>query len=91
MMVVNNPDTGADTRNPRCTSRPTCTGNEIQGGEVCLYTIWYLMEHYGKIEAITRLVDERAFYIVPVINPDGRRLLHARAGRQAAHRPHAGR
>jgi hypothetical protein len=47
-------------------------GNEIQGGEVCLYTIWYLMEHYGKIDAITRLVDERAFYIVPTINPDGR-------------------
>ena len=47
-------------------------GNEIQGGEICLYTIWYLMENYGRIEEITRLVDERVFYIVPTVNPDGR-------------------
>ncbi|MCK7499570.1 MAG: hypothetical protein MZW92_61105 [Comamonadaceae bacterium] len=47
-------------------------GNEIQGGEVCLYTIWYLMENYGRIDDVTRLVDERVFYIIPTVNPDGR-------------------
>jgi hypothetical protein len=30
------------------------------------------MENYGRNEEITRLVDERAFYIVPTVNPDGR-------------------
>ena len=24
-------------------------GNEIQGAEVCLYTIWYLMENYDRL------------------------------------------
>jgi hypothetical protein len=72
LMVVNNPDTGPDTSKPAMYIEANIHGNEIQGGEVCLYTIWYLMEHYGKIDAITRLVDQRAFYIVPTINPDGR-------------------
>jgi hypothetical protein len=47
-------------------------GNEIQGAEVTLYTIWYLMENYGRIADVTKLVDERVFYIVPSVNPDGR-------------------
>ena len=44
----------------------------MQGAEVCLYTIWYLMENYGHIERITELVDQRVFYIAPSVNPDGR-------------------
>jgi hypothetical protein len=71
-MIVNNPDTGADTTKPAMYIEANIHGNEIQGGEICTYTIWYLMENYGKIDRITRLVNERAFYIVPTVNPDGR-------------------
>ncbi len=71
-MIVNNPDTGPDTSKPAMYIEANIHGNEVQGGEVCLYTIWYLMEHYGKVDQITKLVDERAFYIVPTVNPDGR-------------------
>ncbi len=71
-MVVNNPDTGADTSKPAMYIEANIHGNEIQGGEICIYTIWYLMENYGKIDRITRLVNERTFYIVPTVNPDGR-------------------
>ncbi len=71
-MIVNNPDTGPDTAKPAMYIEANIHGNEVQGGEICLYTIWYLMEHYGRIDRITRLVDERAFYIVPTVNPDGR-------------------
>jgi len=71
-MIVNNPDTGPDTAKPAMYIEANIHGNEIQGGEICLYTIWYLMENYGHIDRITRLVDERAFYIVPTVNPDGR-------------------
>ena len=71
-MIINNPDTGADTTKPAMYIEANIHGNEIQGGEVCIYTIWYLMEHYGEVDAVTRLVDERAFYIVPTVNPDGR-------------------
>jgi len=71
-MIVNNPDTGADTAKPAMYIEANIHGNEIQGGEICIYTIWYLMENYGKLDRITTLVNERAFYIVPTVNPDGR-------------------
>lgn len=71
-IIINNPDTGPDTTKPAMYIEANIHGNEVQGGEVCLYTIWYLMEHYGKVDRITRLVDERAFYVVPTVNPDGR-------------------
>jgi hypothetical protein len=71
-MVVNNPDTGPDTGKSAMYIEANIHGNEIQGGEICIYTIWYLMENYGKIDQITKLVNERAFYVVPTVNPDGR-------------------
>jgi hypothetical protein len=46
--------------------------NEIQGPEVALYTAWYLLETYGRAEAITRLLDERMFYLLPMLSPDSR-------------------
>ena len=52
-------------------------GNEVQGGEVVAYTAWYLCHQYGKLEAVTDLLDHYVFYLVPTINPDGRdRWLH---------------
>jgi hypothetical protein len=46
--------------------------NEIQAAEVALYTAWYLLENYGKNDFITQLLNEKTFYILPVMNPDGR-------------------
>ncbi len=46
--------------------------NEIQAAEVSLYTAWYLVENYHSNDFITQLLDEKAFYILPVMNPDGR-------------------
>jgi hypothetical protein len=88
-MIINNPDTGADTTKPAMYIEANIHGNEVQGGEVCIYTIWYLMENYGKIDKITQLVDERAFYIVPTVNPDGRDyFMHGTgAGARTGHVP----
>ena len=72
LMTINNPATGPDESKAAMFIEANVHGNEIQGGEVILYTIWYLMENYGKIEDVTRLVDERAFYLLPSVNPDGR-------------------
>ncbi|MEW6238336.1 MAG: M14 family metallopeptidase [Candidatus Omnitrophota bacterium] len=47
-------------------------GNEVQAGEVVMYTAWYLCESYGKVEKVTQLLDDRVFYLIPTINPDGR-------------------
>jgi hypothetical protein len=57
-------------------------GNEVQGGDAVLYTAWYLCHQYGKLDKITNLLNERVFYLVPTINPDGRDnwLHHAHTG-----------
>ncbi len=71
VMKINNPKTGNEMEKAAMQIEANIHGNEIQGGEVCLYTIWYLMENYGRIDKITKLVDERVFYIFPTVNPDG--------------------
>ena len=71
-MTINNPETGTEMSKAAMYIDANIHGNEIQGGEICLYTIWYLMENYGRIDKVTQLVDERVFYIFPTVNPDGR-------------------
>jgi len=71
VMTINNPDTGPEESKAAMYIEANVHGNEIQGGEVCLYTVWYLMENYDKIAEVKRLVDERVFYILPTVNPDG--------------------
>ncbi len=71
-LVLNNPKTGPDTAKPAMYIDGNIHGNEIQASETVLYTAWYLVEQYGKVEAVTQLVDRSAFYFVPCANPDGR-------------------
>jgi hypothetical protein len=30
------------------------------------------MENYGRLDKVTKLVNERVFYLFPTVNPDGR-------------------
>lgn len=46
-------------------------GDEFTGTEVCLYIIDKLVGGYGADPALTKLIDESAFYICPIVNPDG--------------------
>jgi hypothetical protein len=71
-VTINNPKTGRDRDKPAMYVDGNIHGNEVQAAEACLYTIWYLTENYGKNPNITKIVDERAFYVVPTVNPDGR-------------------
>jgi hypothetical protein len=72
LMTINNPATGDETDKAAMFIEANVHGNEIQGSEVILYTIWYLMENYERIPEIRRIVDERVFYLLPSVNPDGR-------------------
>ena len=72
LMTINNPKTGKELDKAAMFIEANVHGNEIQGAEVILYTIWYLMENYGRIANIQRIVDERVIYLVPSVNPDGR-------------------
>jgi len=89
VMTINNPDTGPELNKAGFFVEANIHGNEIQGGEISLYTIWYLMENYGRNEEITRLVDEKVFYIAPTVNPDGRDyfLDQTGAGARTGHVP----
>jgi hypothetical protein len=72
MVIVNNPATGRHTEKAAFWADANIHGNEIQGTEVNLYLIWFLMENYDALPKVRELVDTRAFYIVPSMNPDGR-------------------
>ncbi|MEE8135417.1 MAG: M14 family metallopeptidase, partial [Gemmatimonadales bacterium] len=89
LMTVNNPATGGEMEKAGMFIEANVHGNEIQGAEVALYTIWYLMENYDRIPDVRRLVDERVFYILPSVNPDGRDyfLDNAGSGARTGHIP----
>ncbi len=71
-VVLNNPDTGPAERKSGYYIDGNIHGNEIQGTEVALYLIWYLLKNYGETDLATRLLNERAFYVIPTMNPDSR-------------------
>lgn len=72
MIILNNPETGADTEKPAMYIDGNVHGNEIQATETVLYSIWYLTKSYREVDQLTELIDRTAFYFVPSINPDGR-------------------
>ena len=70
MLIINNPKTG------KADDKPGFFLNQIHSSEViasmsCNYTIWYLLENYGKNEDVTKIVDNLAWYIVPRLDVDG--------------------
>jgi hypothetical protein len=71
-MTVNNPKTGAALDKPGVYVDGNIHGNEIQAGEVCLAVLNRLLTGYGQNEQITKLVDRNAYYVIPVVNVDGR-------------------
>jgi hypothetical protein len=71
-MTVNNPKTGAALDKPGMYVDGNMHGNEIQGGDISLYLLDYMLGGYGKNPEMTRLVDKTCFYVVPVVNADGR-------------------
>jgi len=71
-VTVNNPKTGPALAKPGIYVDGNIHGNEIQGGEICLYLLDYLLGNYGKNKEVTELVDKNVFYVIPVVNTDGR-------------------
>ncbi|NQT80502.1 MAG: peptidase M14 [Candidatus Aminicenantes bacterium] len=87
-MTINNPDTGDEMNKSAFYMDANIHGNEVQGGEIGIYTIWYLMENYAYNDYVKKLVDERVFYIFPSVNPDGRDLwLHVGARARSGQAP----
>jgi murein tripeptide amidase MpaA len=70
MLTINNPSTG------KAEEKPGFFINQIHSSEVIasmssVYTIWYLLENYGKDKEVSRLVDGLSWYFVPRLDVDG--------------------
>jgi hypothetical protein len=85
-MTINNPKTGPALDKPGIYADGNMHGNEIQGGEICLYLLDYLLGNYGKNPEIGRLLDKTCFYVVPVVNADGRYHFFADANTSSSNR-----
>ncbi len=72
VITVTNFDVGEERKKPGMYIDGNIHSNEIQGSEYSLYTAWWLCEMADRVPAVDSLLDERVFYIVPTINPDGR-------------------
>jgi Zinc carboxypeptidase len=73
-MEINNPATGPAAEKPGFYVDGNIHGGEVLGGEGALAFIDRLLTGYGSDARLTELVDSRAFYIVPIVNPDGRAI-----------------
>jgi Zinc carboxypeptidase len=85
-MTVNNPKTGAPLDKPGVYVDGNMHGNEIQGGDISLYLLDYLLGNYGKNPEVTQLIDRACFYVVPVVNVDGRYHFFADANTSSSNR-----
>ncbi len=74
LLTIANADTGDEADKCAMWVDGNVHGNEVQGSEACVYLAWTLLERYGELPAITELVDTRVFYILPMVNPDGRQF-----------------
>lgn len=71
-LEINNPETGKALDKPGVYVDGNIHGNEIQAGEVALYFADYILKNYKKLPKITEIIDRNSFYIIPVVNVDGR-------------------
>ncbi len=79
-LTINNPKTGKELDKPGVLVDGNIHGNEIQGGEIALYLSDYLLNNYDNNKEVKKLVDKNCFYIIPVVNPDGRYHFFADTG-----------
>jgi hypothetical protein len=71
-LTVNNPKTGDPGSKSGMYIDGNIHGNEVQGAEAALYTIWYLLENKDKAPRLKEIFDRLSFYVIPSANPDGR-------------------
>lgn len=73
-LTLTNRATGRDCNKPAIYVDGNIHAGEVTGCMVAVYLIDYLVDSYGKDEEVTHLLDTRAFYVLPRVNPDGAEL-----------------
>jgi len=71
-LEINNPDTGPIEEKPGFYVDGNIHGGEVLGGEAALYFVDRLLGDYGTDPGLTELVDGTGFFVIPLVNPDGR-------------------
>ena len=71
VVTVTNTATGPAEEKPAFWVDGNIHSVEVSASAACLYLLHTLATQHGKDADITRVLDTRAFYIVPRINPDG--------------------
>lgn len=70
-MTITNSATEAHDTKPAFYIDGHIHAEEVATSHTAMYTIWYLLTHYGHDAQVTWLLDNTTFYIIPRINPDG--------------------
>jgi murein tripeptide amidase MpaA len=71
VVTATNTATGPASEKPAFWIDGNIHAGELTASTACLYLLKTLEDLYGKREDVTRLLDTRALYICPRINPDG--------------------
>jgi murein tripeptide amidase MpaA len=72
--IVTNTATGPDTDKPAFWADGNIHAAELTASTACLYYLHHLVTGYGKDRQVTHLLDTRAIYLCPRLNPDGAEL-----------------
>jgi murein tripeptide amidase MpaA len=74
LTTLTNFETGPDLEKPGFLVEANIHAIEVTGTTAALHLIHRLLSGYGEEELVTRLLDTRAMYVVPRLNPDGPEL-----------------
>ena len=74
LVTLTNLETGPDLEKPAFLIEANIHAIEVTGATAALHLINRLLSGYGSDEQVTRLLDTRAFYVLPRLNPDGPEL-----------------
>lgn len=72
--IVTNTATGPDTDKPAFWADGNIHAAELTASTACLYYLHQLVTGHGTDRQITQLLDTRAIYLCPRLNPDGAEL-----------------
>ena len=74
LCTVTNFETGPDLEKPALLIEANIHSLEVTGATAALHLIDRLLAGYGDDRRVTQVLDTRAFYVIPRLNPDGPEL-----------------
>jgi murein tripeptide amidase MpaA len=74
LATLTNVETGPDLEKPGFLIEANIHSLEVTGATAALHLIDRLLSGYGNDERVTSVLDTRAFYVIPRLNPDGPEL-----------------